>query len=173
MRIVSCLTRAGTEERDATLRQFSQGGQLDVRGVTISESLLKTILDAAPHGGDCNPVFTAARFAGATFECEARFERAAFKGGVNFGGTRFKRAAKFEKAMFGGTELNPGQYKVEVNEQKAVIRQGKVQSESPVKVEESPVKFDTTTVRYGKADGKTRIEEIRIGGTKTKLVFSM
>lgn len=79
----SCLTHAGTEERDATLRQFSQGGQLDVREVTISESLLKTILDAAPHDEDGNPVFTAARFAGATFECEARFERAAFKGGVS------------------------------------------------------------------------------------------
>ena len=79
----------------------------------------------------------------------------------------------FEKAMFGTTELTPGAYKVEVNEQKATIRQGKVQGESPVKVEESPVKFDTTTVRYGKADGKTRIEEIRIGGTKTKLVFTM
>ena len=35
------------------------------------------------------------------------------------------------------------------------------------------MKFDTTTVRYGVGDGKTRIQEIRIGGTKTKLVFSM
>lgn len=79
----------------------------------------------------------------------------------------------FEKAMFGTTELAPGEYKVEVNDQKATIKQGKVQSESPVKVEENGEKYSTTTVRYGKADGKTRIEEIRIGGTKTKLVFTM
>jgi uncharacterized protein YjbI with pentapeptide repeats len=98
----SCLAHAGTEERDATLRQFSQGGRLDVRDVTISESLLKTILDAAPHDEDGNPVFSAARFEGATFEGDARFERATFKGGVSFGGARFKRAAKFEEAMFGG-----------------------------------------------------------------------
>jgi len=79
----------------------------------------------------------------------------------------------FEKAMFGTTELTPGTYKVEVNDQKATIRQGKVQGECAVKVEENASKFDTTSVRYNHEGGKTRIEEIRIGGTKTKLVFSM
>ncbi len=77
------------------------------------------------------------------------------------------------KSTLGATELKPGEYKVEVNDQKATIRQGKVQSESPVKVEENDVKFATTTVRYGTSDGgKSRIQEIHIGGTKTKLVFT-
>jgi hypothetical protein len=79
----------------------------------------------------------------------------------------------FETAMVGATELKPGEYKIEVNDQKAVIRKGKVQTESPVKVEEGDTKFATTVVRYGNADGKLRIQEIRIGGTKTKLVFTM
>ena len=80
----------------------------------------------------------------------------------------------FETAMVGATELKPGEYKIEVNDQKAVIRKGKVQTESPVKVEEGDTKFAATVVRYNNnADGKVRIQEIRIGGTKTRLVFTM
>jgi hypothetical protein len=49
-----------------------------------------------------------------------------------------------------------------------------VQTESPVKVEEGDTRFATTVVRYVPgADGKARIQEIRIGGTKTRLVFEM
>ena len=80
----------------------------------------------------------------------------------------------FETATVGSTELKPGEYKIEVNDQKAVIRKGKVQTESAVKVEEGETKFDSTAVRYvNSTDGKIRIQEIRIGGTKTKLVFTM
>jgi len=80
----------------------------------------------------------------------------------------------FETATVGTTVLKPGDYKLEVNDQKAVIRQGKVQTESPVKVEENDTKFDATAVRYvNDANGKVRIQEIRIGGTRTRLVFTM
>jgi hypothetical protein len=49
-----------------------------------------------------------------------------------------------------------------------------VQTESAVKVEEGDSKFDTTVVRYvNSSDGKVHIQEIRIGGTKTKLLFTM
>jgi len=79
----------------------------------------------------------------------------------------------FETASLGSTELKPGEYKIEVNDQKAVIHSGKVRTESPVKVEEGDAKFDNTVVRYGKgSDGKTAVQEIRIGGTKTRLVFT-
>jgi hypothetical protein len=93
--------------------------------------------------------------------------------GLAIAGARTYTVSLFEKAMFGTTELTPGEYKVEVSDQKAIIRQGKLQSESPVKVEENASKFDATTVRYNHDGGKTRIEEIRLGGTKTKLVFTM
>jgi hypothetical protein len=80
----------------------------------------------------------------------------------------------FETATVGSTELKPGEYKIEVNDQKAVIRKGKVQTESAVKVEEGETKFDSTVVRYvNSTDGKIRIQEIRLGGTKTRLVFTM
>ena len=79
----------------------------------------------------------------------------------------------FQAATFGGAELKPGEYKLEVNDNKAVIRNGKLHGESAVKVESGDAKYDTTTVRFDTAGGKMRIMEIRLGGTKTKLVFSM
>lgn len=78
----------------------------------------------------------------------------------------------FQPATVGGTELQPGSYKVEVLDQKAVIQGGKVRSEAPVKVENGTVKYAATTVRFGKDGDKLRIEEIRLGGTNTRLLFN-
>jgi hypothetical protein len=78
----------------------------------------------------------------------------------------------FQPAMAGNTELKPGEYQVEVIDQKAVFRNGKVESQTPVKVEPSDVKYGSTTVRFSNGDGKMHIQEIHLGGTKTKLVFS-
>jgi hypothetical protein len=94
--------------------------------------------------------------------------------GLAVASARSYTVSLFEPAMVGTTELKPGDYKIEVNDQTAVIRQGKVRTESQVKVEEGDTRFDKTVVRYvNNADGKVRIQEIRIGGTKTKLLFTM
>jgi hypothetical protein len=77
-----------------------------------------------------------------------------------------------QPAVLGSMELAPGDYKVDVVDQKAVIRNGKVQGEAPVKVEDNASKYNTTSVRYANSDGKMRIQEIHVGGSKTKLVFS-
>jgi hypothetical protein len=77
----------------------------------------------------------------------------------------------FQPAVFGNVELKPGEYKVEVNEQTVVIRNGKLRGESPVKVENGDTKYDTTTVRFDSGGGKMTIQEIRLGGTKTKLIL--
>jgi hypothetical protein len=74
-------------------------------------------------------------------------------------------------AMVGSTELKAGDYRVEVTDDKAVIKGAKVQKEAAVKVETSDDKYPTTTVRLS-AGEKPQIKEIRLGGTKTKLVFS-
>ena len=78
----------------------------------------------------------------------------------------------FQPTIVGGEELKPGDYKVEVLDSKAVIRSGKLSVETPIKVENSDEKFNSTSVRYQNGDGKYRIQEIRLGGTKTKLVFN-
>src|SRR5690349_11499112 len=75
-----CLAHSNPEDRAAVLKQFSESGDLDVRGVTISEALLKQIFDAAPRNAGGGPTFKGdARFDGATFEGYARFHWAAFE----------------------------------------------------------------------------------------------
>jgi hypothetical protein len=77
----------------------------------------------------------------------------------------------YETATIGGAELKPGSYKVDVGEQKAVIHNGKSTSEVPVKVETNASKYLTTSVKVNHENGQSRVEEIHIGGTATKLVL--
>jgi hypothetical protein len=78
----------------------------------------------------------------------------------------------FQPSVIGGSELQPGEYKLDLNESKVVIRSGKTSAEAQVKVETGDQKYSSTSVRYQNGDGKYRIQEIRLGGTKTKLVFN-
>ena len=73
----------------------------------------------------------------------------------------------YEPVMVNGTTLKAGEYKVEVDNDKAIIKKGKAVAESPVKVESNDAKFPSTSVRLA----GTQVEEIRVGGTRTKLVF--
>jgi hypothetical protein len=74
----------------------------------------------------------------------------------------------FQPTLVNGTELKPGDYKVEVAGDKAVFKQGKTLFETPVRVQDTGVKNRTNAVRYIQGE---RLQEIRIGGTRTKLVF--
>jgi hypothetical protein len=78
----------------------------------------------------------------------------------------------FQPSIVNGTELKPGEYKVEVTDNKAVIKRGKTSIEAPVRTETADTKFSSTSVRYKNGDGKYRLEEIHLGGTNTKLIFS-
>ena len=76
-----------------------------------------------------------------------------------------------QPATVAGTELKAGQYSVELKDQAVTIKSGKTEVSAPVKVETEDTKFPSTTVRYANGEGKFRIQEIRLGGTKTKLVL--
>jgi uncharacterized protein YjbI with pentapeptide repeats len=109
----SCLAHAGTAERAAALKQFSESGDLDLRGVMISDALLKEIFDTAPHNADGRPVFSAFQLAEATFKGEAEFEKAifgragfekvTFQGDAGFGGATFEHTAGFFEVTFEDT----------------------------------------------------------------------
>ena len=73
----------------------------------------------------------------------------------------------YQPVVVNGQTLKAGDYKVQYNADKATIQQGKNVTEVPVKVETNTDKYAATTVRLN----GTQIEEIRLGGTKTKLVF--
>lgn len=82
------------------------------------------------------------------------------------------RVTLFQPSTINGTTLKPGEYKIELNGNKAVIKAGKETVEADVRVETAEQKFGSTSVRYLSGNGTYKVEEIRLGGTKTKLLFS-
>jgi len=70
-----------------------------------------------------------------------------------------------------GKTLKPGDYKVEVNNNTAVIRRGKDTAEVKVKTESAEKKFNSTTLKYFKEGETLKLQEIGIGGSTTKLVL--
>lgn len=78
----------------------------------------------------------------------------------------------FQPSVVAGTELKAGEYRLNLDNDKVVITNGKTSVESTVKVEESEAKYTSTSVRYANGEGKSKVQEIRLGGTKTRLVFN-
>ena len=74
----------------------------------------------------------------------------------------------FEPVVVNGSTLKPGEYRVEINDNKSTLKKGKTVVESPVRVENNEAKYSRTAVRL--AEG-TQLEEIRVGGTRTRLIF--
>jgi hypothetical protein len=73
----------------------------------------------------------------------------------------------YSPVVVNGTTLKPGDYKLEIKENTAILKQGKVMAEAPVKIENADTKFRGNTVRLD----CTRVDEIRLGGTHTRVVF--
>lgn len=73
-----------------------------------------------------------------------------------------------QPAVVNGTQLKPGEYRLTVDVTKVTLTKGKQVLDIPsAKVESVEKKFDATAIRYvGEA-----IAEIRLGGTKTRVVF--
>lgn len=66
----------------------------------------------------------------------------------------------------GDTQLKPGQYKVEVEGNQAIFKQGKTSITIPVAVEKNATKFRYTSVETV----GSKLQAIDLGGTSTKLV---
>ncbi len=71
-----------------------------------------------------------------------------------------------------GTELKEGDYRVNLGKDSVTIVSGKISVEVPAKIENAESKFTNTAVRYTEESGKSKIAEIRFGGTKTKVVIA-
>jgi hypothetical protein len=74
-------------------------------------------------------------------------------------------------AVVGGKEIKAGEYKLELNGDKATLKNGKTTVEADVTVENNGNKFDRTSACCLGEDGKYRLQEIRVGGTDTKVTF--
>ena len=74
-------------------------------------------------------------------------------------------------AAIGNSQLNSGEYKLELKGDSVLVKDGKMVNEFPVHVENEARKFDYTSITTSSESGSSRIEEIRLGGTTVKLVF--
>lgn len=81
------------------------------------------------------------------------------------------RVTLYSNAIVNGKELKAGDYKLELDGSRAVLKKGKDVVEANVRLENADQKFSTTAVRFLNGDGKYTVNEIRLGGTKTKVVF--
>jgi len=83
------------------------------------------------------------------------------------------RVRLVEPTVVSGTMLKAGDYKVEVGDNKATFTAGKKSTEAKVKVESATQKFNSTSFRYDKAaDGSLKLQEMKIGGSNMRLVFT-
>jgi hypothetical protein len=76
----------------------------------------------------------------------------------------------YQPTTVNGTTLKVGEAKLEIKENKAIVKQGKTSVEASVKVETANAKYLYTTVGYKEGDSH-QIKDITLAGTTTKLVF--
>ncbi len=76
----------------------------------------------------------------------------------------------YQPTVVNGTTLKVGEAKLEIRDNKAIVKQGKTSVEANIKVESAASKYLYTTVGY--KDGENhQIKDITLAGTTTKLVF--
>jgi hypothetical protein len=73
-----------------------------------------------------------------------------------------------EAAWINGTQVKAGDYKIQIEGDKAIIKSGKTMVQAPAKLEMADHKFASTGVVM---DDKQKVQEIQIGGTKDRIVF--
>ncbi|HEY2017719.1 MAG TPA: hypothetical protein VGH38_29640 [Bryobacteraceae bacterium] len=88
------------------------------------------------------------------------------------GGAGSYKITLLQASTVKGNALQAGDYRLNVGPEKVTIVSGKLSIDVPVTVESVDKKYETTAIRYSEEGGKPAISEIRIGGTKTKLVFN-
>lgn len=72
-------------------------------------------------------------------------------------------------AWIGGTQVKPGDYKVQIEGDKAILKSGKTVIEAPAKLETVEHKYAASGVVV---DSNQKVREIQIGGTKDRIVFA-
>ena len=78
----------------------------------------------------------------------------------------------YVSAEAGGQVLKAGDYRIEMKDNHAVIKGENRTVEAEARIENGGAKFSSTAVRYSGEGPGARIEEIRIGGTTTRIVFA-
>jgi hypothetical protein len=78
-----------------------------------------------------------------------------------------------QSASVNGTQLKAGDYNLQVQGDKAILKMGKkTVLETAAKVETAQRKFASTSIAIDSSNNQPKISEIRIGGTTTRILFS-
>lgn len=77
-----------------------------------------------------------------------------------------------EPATLNGTPLQPGDYKIHLEGDKAIVKIGKTVVEAPAKLQTAEHKFTATSIDFDSVNNKPAISEIHLGGTTTRIIFS-
>jgi len=77
-----------------------------------------------------------------------------------------------EPSQINGQAVKPGTYTLELKDNHAVLKSGKTVIDTEARVENADKKYSETSIRYTAEDGNSKIDEIRLSGTTTKVVFS-
>jgi hypothetical protein len=77
----------------------------------------------------------------------------------------------YKPTTINGTQLKAGDVKLELQGDKVIFKQGKTTVESSVTVQNGGQKFADTSVGYDGESSNNQVQEIRLGGTTTKLLF--
>jgi hypothetical protein len=76
----------------------------------------------------------------------------------------------YQPVYFGGQELKSGEYRLDLDGDKAVLKSGKLSAESKVKLEVLGEKASATTLECEKVGEKLQISAIQLKGSAKKLV---
>jgi hypothetical protein len=79
----------------------------------------------------------------------------------------------YEPTVLGSSELKPGDYIIDLQDQKVILKCGKQEIEVPVTVEVGSSRYSSTMIRFTNDGGRSYIQEIRLGGTNMKLVVAL
>ena len=77
-----------------------------------------------------------------------------------------------DSTWVGATEIKAGEYKVQIEGDKAQFKMGKTVIEVPAKMETNDTKYSTTQFGTRVIGGKNRLEEIDFGRTTSRIVFN-
>jgi len=75
----------------------------------------------------------------------------------------------YDSVRIGSTQLKAGDYKVEIQDDKAVFKSGKDVVEVPATLGTSDHKYNSTSL----VSVDSKLHEIDVGGTTAKIVFNM
>ena len=76
----------------------------------------------------------------------------------------------YQETVINGTTFKAGEAKLELQDSKAILHQGKITAEAAVKVETNKAKYVLTTVGY-KDGADHQIKDICVAGTTTHILF--